>query len=122
MKKIWYCSSVALGVFLMTTPCWAADSANHSGAAAGNLSQAAGASGAAMAHGAASAGSVVAGSVAVPLGLSGNAGVMSGQIAGDLNKAANSNIGTPLPISEETITVGPPPDAALSEKNKTKPQ
>jgi hypothetical protein len=50
--------------------------------------------------------------------------VVSGEAANALLDIANTPIGTPLPITEETYSsAGPPPDEALKGDNKsdTKP-
>ena len=61
---------------------------------------------------------VVSGIAAVPLGLSAEVGKVSGEMSDELWRAANSPIGTPLPVSEALVTVGPPPGEALRKADE----
>ena len=82
--------------------------------------------GKAVSHGSSSAGHALIGSgqvtsaaSAVPLAVGGSAGAVATEIANDLMEAATAPIGTPLEITDESVTVGPPPDEALiPKKNK----
>ncbi|MEW6290396.1 MAG: hypothetical protein AB1545_11130 [Thermodesulfobacteriota bacterium] len=93
----------------------------HSGQASSQASQAA-------VHGAAASGQVVSGAAAVPLAASGAAGLASGAAgaastaaAGALSEGAGMVSGQPLPVAEEAITAGPPPDQALKQDEQHKP-
>jgi len=55
---------------------------------------------------------LVSGAVAIPLMMSGEIGKASGEIGESLWDEAN----TPLPITEEVITVGPTPAEAMAEE------
>jgi len=84
----------------------------HSGKASTQASQAVG-------HGATASGQVVSGAASVPLAgsgaVSGAAGAASTSAAEALSESANTVPGQPLPVAEETITAGPPPDQALKQ-------
>jgi hypothetical protein len=80
-----------------------------------NLSQAMEHSALASAHAVAGSAQLVSGVVAVPLLVVGSVGAASQQAGEALWEVANSPIGTPLPISEHTVTVGPSPDKAIQE-------
>jgi hypothetical protein len=54
-----------------------------------------------------------AGVLAVPLVVGGEIGRASAVAGADLWRAANGSAAGPLPISEQTITAGPPPGEAL---------
>jgi hypothetical protein len=78
--------------------------------------------GKASSHASASAGHSVAGAaqvastvLAVPLFVSGALGGLSNDIAIDLMDFATAPIGTPLEITDESMTVGPAPNHALKE-------
>lgn len=73
------------------------------------------------AHGAVSTAQVASGAVAVPMAVSGAAGQSSGATANVLMDAAASDAGQPLPVTDEPITAGPPPDQALGADNGNKP-
>jgi hypothetical protein len=77
--------------------------------------QASGHASAAVAHGLAASGRAVVGVSAVPLAIGGSvlgsAGGLSAAAAGESARAANAPIGTPLEITDETITVMPPNEA-----------
>lgn len=66
-------------------------------------------------------GQLVSGVVAVPLLISGSVGQVSNAAGTDLWNAAVTPIGTPLAVTDESITVGPPPDATLSKKTTRPP-
>ena len=70
-------------------------------------------------HSIAASGQVTSAASAVPLAVSGSAGAVSTEIAKELMDAATVPIGTPLEMTEESVTAGPPPDQALAPK-KTK--
>lgn len=70
----------------------------------------------AVSTGVVASGQLVSGVVAAPLLISGAVGQVSTEAGTELWDAAMSPIGTPLPVAEEHITVGPPPDALLRGK------
>ena len=56
---------------------------------------------------------LVSGVAAVPLKAAGAVGTLSGDLGDSLWEAANAPVGAPLPVTDDAITVGPPPDKAL---------
>ncbi len=58
---------------------------------------------------------VVSGTLAIPLAISGSVGNVSGKIGNDMWDAATMPIGTPLEISDKSVTAGPSPDEALKD-------
>lgn len=96
-----------------------AQDTTHAGQAVNEAGQSSAHASASAAHSIAASGQVTSGLLAVPL-LSGAA--VSGSVANTsagsgnaLMQAATAPIGTPLPISQETITVVPP-DVALKSR------
>ncbi len=67
-------------------------------------------------HGVIGSGQAVSAVAAMPFALSHGIGEVSGEIADDLLDAATTPIGVPLTITEETVTVGPPPNLALRKE------
>lgn len=61
-------------------------------------------------------GQVVSAVAAVPFAVAGSVGAVSSGIAAGLMDAASAPARTPLPIADEIVTAGPPPDQALREK------
>ena len=59
---------------------------------------------------------LVSGAAAIPLGFAGAVGGISQDLSEELWDAANAPIGTPLPITDEVVTVGPPPSEAIRDK------
>lgn len=59
---------------------------------------------------------LVSGAAAIPLGFVGAVGQMSQDLSEELWDAANAPIGTPLPITDKVVTVGPPPSEAIRPK------
>lgn len=116
MKKS-YLFTVVVLAFCLVSPAWAGDD-THSGKAASHGSQASQHASGSAAHAIMASGQVVSGAASVPFMASGASGAVSAQIGEDLNKAATAPADGPLEISDETITVGPPPDQAMKE---TKP-
>ena len=84
-----------------------------SGQAIQNLSAASTHASASVAHAIAASGQVTFAASAIPLAIGGN---VSGQLAQDSMNAANAPIGTPLPVTDEVITIAPP-DVALKTNN-----
>ena len=95
----------------------------HAGKAVGNAGKASGNASASAAHSIAASGQVTSAIVAVPLSVGGavlgSAGAVSAGAAHGSMKAASSPIGTPLVITDETITTMPP-NEALKVKDKKK--
>ena len=115
-------SNLLLITLLGVSP--AAIAADHtlSGQAVGNSAQASAHASASAGHAIAASGQATLGVSAIPLAIggvvSGTAGAVSSQAAQSSARAATAPIGTPLDITDETITVMPP-NEALKEK---KPQ
>lgn len=89
----------------------------HSGRAISEAGRASGHSAASAAHSVAGAAQLTSGAIAVPLYISGAVGTVSTNIANELMEAATAPAGTPLVITEETVTAGPPPNDALTDSN-----
>lgn len=64
---------------------------------------------------------LVSGVAAVPLGFVGAIGEVSNAASDALMDAANSDVGAPLPISEEVVTAGPPPSTAIQTNPGAQP-
>ena len=114
--------TLALALLL---PCGAAFADESlSGQAIRESIQASGHASAAAGNAIAASGRAVLGLSAVPLAIGGSvlgtAGAVSGAAAGELARAANAPIGTPLEITDETITVMPP-DQALKPAQPAAP-
>lgn len=106
---------------------WLASAQADEGLSAGVLRESAQASGhasASAAHSIAASGRATLGLSAVPLAIGGavlgSAGSASAAVARDSMRAANAPIGTPLEITEETITIIPP-DIALKPRAPVQP-
>ncbi len=112
MKKIIGLISVLIVVFCFYTPGFSQDT--HSGRAVTHGSQASDQASNSAAHAIAGSGQTVSGAASVPFMASGASGAASAQVGEDLHDAATAPIGEPLKITDETITVGPPPDHALN--------
>ena len=113
MKNI-LCFAVFLLALCLASPAFPGET--HSGKAASHGSQASEHASGSAAHAIMSTGQVVSGAASVPLMASGASGAVSAQMGQDLKDAAMAPAGEPLEISDETITVGPPPDKAMKEK------
>ena len=79
---------------------------SHSGQASAHSAQAAG-------HAVTSGAKFVSGSAAVPLTLSGGTGRFSAAAGNKLWETADTPIGAPLPVTDKTYLIGPPPDRAM---------
>ncbi len=117
MKKNIILSSVVCFSLAFSFNCLAADShmgraLKESGKASGHASKGAG-------HAIVSTGQVASGVSAVPLAVAGSAGAVSNEIAKDLLKAATAPPGTPLEVTDETVSAGPAPDKAMEIKAKS---
>ncbi|MDD5612799.1 MAG: hypothetical protein PHF75_07140 [Gallionella sp.] len=97
----------------------------HLGASVGNSAQSSGHASASVGHSIAASGQVTSAASAIPLAIggvvSGTAGAVSGQAAHNSAQAATAPIGTPLNITDETITVMPP-NEALKNKDQVQPK
>jgi len=91
----------------------------HSGQASANAAQSGSHASASAGHSIAASGQVTSAASAIPLAIggvvSGAAGAVSGQAARSSAQAATAPIGTPLDITDETITVMPPNEALKKE-------
>ncbi len=111
MKKIFGLISVLVIVLGFSTPGFSKDT--HSDRAVTHGSQASGHASGSAAHAIAGSGQAVSGAASVPFMASGASGAASAQVGEDLHDAATAPIGEPLKITDETITIGLPPDQAL---------
>lgn len=97
----------------------------HSGQAVGNSARAGSHASASAGHSIAASGQVTSAASAIPLSIGGAAlsvgGAVSVGVAQDSARAAASPIGTPLKITDETITVMPPNEALKVKKEAQKP-
>ncbi|MBF0303728.1 MAG: hypothetical protein HQK73_11870 [Desulfamplus sp.] len=107
-----------MGVFLMTEYTFAADT--HSGQALDESGKAGSHASNSAAHAIISTGKVTSAASAIPLSIGGSVGAVSSEIANELMDAATAPAGTPLEISDESVTVGTPPDEALKNSTETK--
>ena len=94
---------MALSVF---QPVFAQGSVQHSGQALEHGVNAIG-------HSVAGGGKLVSGAVAVPLKAVGSVGKVAGDAGDEMWDNAMAPIGEPLPVTEDTVTVGPPPAKAM---------
>ncbi|MBW1650072.1 MAG: hypothetical protein JRJ44_05265 [Deltaproteobacteria bacterium] len=85
----------------------------HSGQAAAESAKAGSHVSKSVAHAIMGTGQVVSAASAVPLAISGAVGGVSAELAKDLMDAATRPIGEPLEITDETVSVDPPPDQVL---------
>ncbi|WP_321417820.1 hypothetical protein [uncultured Desulfobacter sp.] len=117
MKKINIFAFVSALTLFFSANSFAGDT--HSGQAVGESAQTGSHASASAAHGIVASGQVTSAASAVPLAIGGSAAVVTTEIAKDLMDAATAPIGTPLEMTDESVTAGPPPNAALAPK-KTK--
>lgn len=107
-------SNYWLLIALLATSAFAADP-THSGQASANAAQSGSHASASAGHSIAASGQVTSAISAVPLAIgglvSGAVGAASSQAARSSAQAATAPIGTPLEITDETITVMPPNEA-----------
>lgn len=121
-------SSYVLFALLTASTSVLAAGQNHSGQASANAAQSGSHASASAAHSIAASGQVTSALSAIPLAIgglvSGTAGAVSGQAAHNSAQSAAAPIGTPLDITDETITVMPPnealkkPEAAQQKSDK----
>ncbi len=62
---------------------------------------------------------LVSGVVAVPLKVSAAVGELSGEMGDAFWEAANAPVVDPLPITNDVVTIGPPPAEALKPEEET---
>ncbi len=105
-------------IVLLVAPAWTTSA--YAGGAAENFSSVVGHSGMAVGHSVVGSVSAVASIAALPLAVVGSVGTVSTQASNELWEIGNAPIGDPLPIAEETITVGPSPRKALIEQGDAK--
>ena len=109
-------------VFVLATNTATANPAGHATEAARAGLRASGNAAASAGHSLAATGQLASGVVATPILASGAMAVGVGsaavQAGGSLMNAANSPIGTPLPVSEETVSVLPPNQALQQPTTK----
>ncbi len=87
----------------------------HSGQAISQAFRASGHASKSLGHSIAAGGQAVSAVAAVPFLAVGASGGVSTQIGHDLHDAAIAPVGEPLEITDEIITVGPPPDLAIEK-------
>lgn len=113
---------LTLSCLAATLSCAAwAQNETHAGRAIKDGMAASGHASASAAHSIVASGQVTSAAIAVPLSVGGAAlasgGAVSAAAARDSMKAATAPIGTPLPVTDEAITVMPP-NQALKAKDK----
>lgn len=108
--------SVSFAMFLSVSTYSFAQSIAESQQAVKESVKAGSAASKASIHAIAASGQTTSAASAVPLLISGAAGTASGKAGSDLLNTATQPIGQPLQVTDETITVGPPPDQALKAK------
>jgi hypothetical protein len=113
MKKIKVLAISSVFIMVLSVNLFAGDT--HSGQAVKEAAKAGSHASASAAHSIAGSGQVTSAVSAVPLSVVGSVGAVSTEIAKDLMEAATAPIGAPLEISDEAVTVGPPPDKALAQ-------
>jgi len=115
-------SSIFILLLITGGPVFAGNN-THSGQAVQESAQASGHASASAAHSIVASGQVTSAASAVPLSIGGavlgSAGAVSTGAAHDSMKAATAPIGTPLEVTDESITTMPP-NEALKTKNVKK--
>lgn len=114
MKKMNVFVVVSVFSLIWCNTCFGSDT--HSEQAVNEASKAGSHASKSAAHSIAASGQVTSAASAIPLAIGGSAGAVSAEIAKDLMDAATAPAGTPLTITDEIITIGPPPDEALKVK------
>mgnify|MGYP003571727311 CR=1 FL=1 len=100
-----------LGSFSYATDTHAEKAVKKSITASGNAS-------ASAAHAIVATGQVTSAASAIPLQVAGSIGTVSKKIGNELMKVATEPIGTPLVITDESITAGPLPSEAMKPKKQ----
>ncbi|MDQ6978697.1 MAG: hypothetical protein Q9M09_00810 [Mariprofundaceae bacterium] len=111
MKHVFLAMMLIAAGTLFAQPALADGSSQQVGAASTHSVKAVGESAQASGHAVVAGMKLTSAATAVPLGASGAVGHASGQSAKALTKAASADDG-PLPIADEVMTAGPPPDQA----------
>ncbi len=105
---------------LLTLATLSAVNMAHAGSANQHFSRGAGHSTKAVGHSATASGKAMLSVAALPFAVVGSVGQLSSHASEEMWDLANRPIGTSLPISDVTLTVGPPPEEALTEKGAVK--
>lgn len=111
MKKSFFFLSTLFFILVISATGFCQDS--HIGKAAGEGVKTSGHASKSAAHSIAGSGQATSAVSAVPLLTTGASGAASTQIGEELLDAATKPIGEPLEITDETVTIGVPPDQAL---------
>lgn len=90
----------------------------YSGRAVAESGRAASHAGNSVANGLAASGQATSAAAAVPLAVAGSIGIVCNEMANGLMEAATAPAGSPLPLTDETVTAGAPPDEALKTDNR----
>lgn len=112
-----YITKVVIVCFLLNLTVLAADS-THAEEAVKKSAQASGNASASAAHSIAATGQITSAASAIPLKVVGSVGAVSAKAGESLSNIANAPIGTPLVITDEVITAGPPPSEAMKAKKQ----
>lgn len=107
MKKTFI--SLIVLTFCLIISSYSFAGSTHSGQALKDSGQASYHASKSAAHAIVASGQVVSAATAVPFAIGGSLGAVSNEIANDLLDAATA----PLEITDQTVTVGPPPGEAL---------
>lgn len=111
MKKL--SSFLPILFFILLIPSTGFCQDTHIGKAADEGMKASGHASKSAAHSIVGSGQVTSAASAAPLLILGASGAASAKIGEDLLDAATTPIGEPLEITDETVTIGVPPDQAL---------
>ncbi len=104
-------TAVAAVLFLVAGQAQAGRALQHSGQALKHSAEAVG-------YAMVGATQLVFGASAIPFGMSANLGNVSGDMSDAMWEVANAPIGEPLPVAEESISAGPPPNQALANEEQ----
>jgi cytoskeletal protein RodZ len=105
----------------MSQVVWAADSVGNSAQAAKHGSASVANSAMSVGHAAVASGQATSAASAVPLSIGAAVGAASGQAAHQSMRAAVGQIGKPLPITDETVTIISPDEALKAKQETAKP-
>lgn len=105
---------IAASIFTMFISTNSFAGGTHSGKAIEEAGKASSHATGSAAHGVIASGQTTSAAAAVPLAIAGAAGAVSAKISKELMDAAKAPVGTPLEITDESVTAGPPPNEALS--------
>jgi hypothetical protein len=107
---------VALVVLALCMCSYSFAEGTYAGEAVKESVKASGAASKGSMHSIAASGQVTSAVSAVPLLVGGSVGAVSGKAGSELMQSASQPIGKPLEVTEEAVTVGPPPDQVLKTK------